>query len=144
MKNLIRLNKIFIFSFLFLTVNFANSMGQKTYASPEKILEEIKNNLEIHLNYISNIYVEPINSNDKIKLYKVKIEVNHSFGFLPIAKCLNEKNEYPFSHLEIISENKNGKSHNIKQSDIKKIFDIFDTIKSKGLESLIVLGIEIE
>jgi len=132
-----------------LTDNFAHSMGQKIYASSKAILEEIKNNLG---NSVGNIDVEPINSSNKLKLYKVKIEINYLPCLKRIVEYLNKKNEYPFSHLEIINGTEKNENREIYKNvqdetiwnEISELNEAFNMIKSKGLKNLIVFGFEIE
>jgi len=75
MKNLIKLNKIFALSFLFLTVNFAHSASPdiKLLEISNKIEEEVKEKLK---SWVNTIRVERIEEDSN--KYQVTAEINSS------------------------------------------------------------------
>ena len=125
MKNLIKLNKIFAFSFLFLTVNFAHSHENKI-ASVEEVQEEIKKELNDKLRgCVENIYVNYIENSNQSKPYQVTIELGENPNIQNVIDYFIENSDHKFSQL-VISK--------IGIKEIDELFKAF--MKFQGLENM--------
>jgi len=125
MKNLIKLNKIFAFSILFLTVNFAHSHENKI-ASVEEVQEEIKKELNDKLRgCVENIYVKYIENSNQSKPYQVTIELGENPNIQNVIDYFIENSDHKFSQL-VISK--------IGIKEIDELFKAF--MKFQGLENM--------
>jgi len=127
MKNFIG---IFIFSFLFLNFNLANSMAQDNGRA-----QGILNELSVYL--AGKVRAIAVISSDKLD-YEVQIEVDESSDIQAIANYLNGKEKYLFSTLEVICVN----NSKIGDDGAKKIAEALR--EYKGLEKLILANCGIE
>ena len=91
MKILIKLNKFFVFSFLFVAFNLAYSKKQNIESLKEEIKTEIKNQLKDFLKSIDINHIENSEQTENFKNYKVEVKLNSLDVFKEIKKIQNKE-----------------------------------------------------